>query len=351
MYDDLPTLTKEEWISVLKLSTNWLFNDMRQLAISNLSLPFPSLGLITDPIERICLAKEYRVYDWLVEGYEKVIDRLITSDDDHGSPLTLTLQEGQRIGLDVALELSGIAIRRMRLAERRVPLKDMRCDVLDAFKQEFDCVREEGSRFIKKEQRLEEEAREKAKAAPEESHKKMEESKNISRSEKTDQKAEELDKRKGAEKPTPSPDSGLSKKVKVKHRKLKREDHEKAKQIGPDGKDTKPLAVEKTVGLKDGEGSAQEDAGRLDNENTKRLEEEEMRTLKEEIAKRRKEEEKLRVKQIWKQWDEAEERKVQALAEEEMRRRRMGPTEENAKAESSKIMPFPEKPKFLSWCE
>ncbi|KAH6867908.1 hypothetical protein BKA70DRAFT_1087318, partial [Coprinopsis sp. MPI-PUGE-AT-0042] len=37
MYDERPTLTKDEWISVLKLSTKWLFNDLRELAITYLS--------------------------------------------------------------------------------------------------------------------------------------------------------------------------------------------------------------------------------------------------------------------------------------------------------------------------
>ncbi|KAH6867909.1 hypothetical protein BKA70DRAFT_1029404, partial [Coprinopsis sp. MPI-PUGE-AT-0042] len=37
MYNNRPKLTKEEWISVLRLSTKWLFNDLRQLAISYLT--------------------------------------------------------------------------------------------------------------------------------------------------------------------------------------------------------------------------------------------------------------------------------------------------------------------------
>ncbi|KAH6894007.1 hypothetical protein BKA70DRAFT_1077901, partial [Coprinopsis sp. MPI-PUGE-AT-0042] len=37
MYDPEPILTKDEWISVLKLSSKWLFNDLRKLAICYLS--------------------------------------------------------------------------------------------------------------------------------------------------------------------------------------------------------------------------------------------------------------------------------------------------------------------------
>ncbi|KAH6903364.1 hypothetical protein BKA70DRAFT_1514263, partial [Coprinopsis sp. MPI-PUGE-AT-0042] len=109
MYDDKPILTKDEWISVLRLSTLWLFrNALRELAINHLS------AIEMDAIDRICLAKEHRVYDWLLQGYEQVIERLLVSDDPDGEPMTLTTQEGTRIGMDVALELSGVAIRRLR---------------------------------------------------------------------------------------------------------------------------------------------------------------------------------------------------------------------------------------------
>ncbi|KAH6894023.1 hypothetical protein BKA70DRAFT_1570756 [Coprinopsis sp. MPI-PUGE-AT-0042] len=163
VYENRVQLTKDEWVSALKLSTLWLFNDLRKFAISELDWQ------ITDPIERISLAKEYNVYSWLLKGCEDVIWRLLSFNDPDGEPMTLTAQEGQRIGMDVALALSGIAIRRMRLAER-APLRDVTSDVVDVFKQEFDCVREEGARFFTRSERLEEarwkaeeEVREKAK--------------------------------------------------------------------------------------------------------------------------------------------------------------------------------------------
>ncbi|KAH6907068.1 hypothetical protein BKA70DRAFT_1150737 [Coprinopsis sp. MPI-PUGE-AT-0042] len=92
MYDDRPALTAEEWTSVLKLSTQWLFNDLRKLAISHLS------STKMDAIDRICLAKEYRVYDWLLEGYEQIVHRLLTFDAACGPQTILTTQEGKRIG-------------------------------------------------------------------------------------------------------------------------------------------------------------------------------------------------------------------------------------------------------------
>ncbi|KAH6901053.1 hypothetical protein BKA70DRAFT_1569126 [Coprinopsis sp. MPI-PUGE-AT-0042] len=150
MYDDKPTLTKDEWISVLKLSTLWLFDDPRKLAINHLS------GIKMDAIDRICLAKEHRVYDWLLQGYEQVIERLLVSDDPDGEPMTLTTQEGTRIGMDVALELSGVAIRRLRGAERKATLKSLESDVLGVFQQEFNCIQKERARSMTRAERFEE---------------------------------------------------------------------------------------------------------------------------------------------------------------------------------------------------
>ncbi|KAH6907067.1 hypothetical protein BKA70DRAFT_1286143, partial [Coprinopsis sp. MPI-PUGE-AT-0042] len=113
MYDAEPGLSQDEWISVLKLSTLWRFNELRKLAISHLSWSWPRPTM--DPIDRICLAKEYRVYDWLLQGYQ---------------------QEGEKIGMEVALELSG----------RKAPLRD----------QEFECIRVEGTQFMTKAERMEE---------------------------------------------------------------------------------------------------------------------------------------------------------------------------------------------------
>ncbi|KAH6894000.1 hypothetical protein BKA70DRAFT_1117533, partial [Coprinopsis sp. MPI-PUGE-AT-0042] len=169
MYDERPTLTAEEWISVLKLSTQWLFNDLRKLAISHLS------STKMDAIDRICLAKEYRVYNWLLEGYEQIVHRLLTFDAACGPQTILTTQEGKRIGMEVALELSGIVIRRMRWGERGGLLKDVTGDVLDAFKEEFDCVREEGKQFVTRSERMEEKARKKAEIEAAERWKEVEE--------------------------------------------------------------------------------------------------------------------------------------------------------------------------------
>jgi hypothetical protein len=153
MYDEKPTLTKDEWISVLKLSTRWLFNDLRKLAITHLS------ATQMDAMDRISLAKEYRVYDWLLRGYEQVTYRLLTFNATAvGSKTTLTAEEGRLIGMDAALELSGVVIRRMRWKEGNGLWKDPKEDILDAFKDEFCCVRRDEARFMTRSEHMQEEA-------------------------------------------------------------------------------------------------------------------------------------------------------------------------------------------------
>jgi len=89
-------MTSDEWISVLKLSTMWEFSEYRKLAIDKLS---KSLRLV----DKICLAKEYKVADWLMEGYIGLASRqeTISSDDEEKLGLSTVvrlfrLREGRR---------------------------------------------------------------------------------------------------------------------------------------------------------------------------------------------------------------------------------------------------------------
>ena len=58
---DNHNLSKEEWISVLKLATMWAFQAIRQAAVLNLATQ-----LQADPIEKINLAQAYSIREWLV---------------------------------------------------------------------------------------------------------------------------------------------------------------------------------------------------------------------------------------------------------------------------------------------
>ncbi|KAJ7312369.1 hypothetical protein DFH08DRAFT_717582 [Mycena albidolilacea] len=63
-------LCKDEWISVLKLSTQWCFLDARKLAIQQLQ----SRSDI-ESVERVVLARQYDVAAWLRIGYTELVPR------------------------------------------------------------------------------------------------------------------------------------------------------------------------------------------------------------------------------------------------------------------------------------
>ncbi|KAJ7788782.1 hypothetical protein B0H14DRAFT_3575732, partial [Mycena olivaceomarginata] len=70
---DIPqilSMPKDEWISVLKLSTQWYFLDARDLAIKQLN-DRPEIG----SVERILLARQYDVAAWLRMGYNDLAKR------------------------------------------------------------------------------------------------------------------------------------------------------------------------------------------------------------------------------------------------------------------------------------
>jgi hypothetical protein len=94
-----PTLSKDEWISVLKLANLWDFIEVRNLAIEQLTLYAGSL----DCIERILFAREFDVSAWLRSGYVELARR----------KAIISREEGGRIGWDVALQIS-----RLRTAKK-----------------------------------------------------------------------------------------------------------------------------------------------------------------------------------------------------------------------------------------
>jgi hypothetical protein len=73
-----PELTsREEWISVLKLSNMWGIAELRQEAVEELS----KISLTS--LEKVLLAREYKVEKWLVDGYAEFIKQgAILSDEE-----------------------------------------------------------------------------------------------------------------------------------------------------------------------------------------------------------------------------------------------------------------------------
>ncbi|TFK23596.1 hypothetical protein FA15DRAFT_620526 [Coprinopsis marcescibilis] len=124
-YSGDPELTKDEWISVLRLSTKWFFSDMREVAIRKLT------EMEMDPIDRVCLGKELHIHRWLLTGYEYLVTR----------KEIITEEEAERIGWRTALKVSGLTIRRLR--ECHPP------GVAETFDVDISTARVMGSSYVR----------------------------------------------------------------------------------------------------------------------------------------------------------------------------------------------------------
>lgn len=82
-------MPKDDWISVLKLSTLWYFLDARELAIQQLN------GQSMGSVERILLARKYAVSAWLRTGYTDLARR------EEG----ISLEDAEKIGWETAVRL------------------------------------------------------------------------------------------------------------------------------------------------------------------------------------------------------------------------------------------------------
>jgi hypothetical protein len=62
-------MTRDEWLSVVKLSTMWGFVQARVLSIERLS------KLDLSPTDKIVFGKKYQVLSWLKEGYAALVQK------------------------------------------------------------------------------------------------------------------------------------------------------------------------------------------------------------------------------------------------------------------------------------
>lgn len=81
--------TLEEWTSVLRLSTQWKLNDVRELAI------YKMYFLDIDPIEKIHLSQRFDIAEWQAQACQELVER----------KTALTAEEAQRIGLETAVQI------------------------------------------------------------------------------------------------------------------------------------------------------------------------------------------------------------------------------------------------------
>ncbi|KAH6907075.1 hypothetical protein BKA70DRAFT_1286180 [Coprinopsis sp. MPI-PUGE-AT-0042] len=154
-YHSKPSLSKLEWISVLRLTTQWRFNDLRKTAIDTLD-EFLELTAI----ERTLLAKQFDIPSWLLRGYEALIDEMQSldrkDDEDSGG---LTKEDVAKIGLDVVCELQNIVISRYRSMLRGVSSKSVEESIMgsSSLKEEYEEMQRrsevERKRFADEEER------------------------------------------------------------------------------------------------------------------------------------------------------------------------------------------------------
>ncbi|KAL0579628.1 hypothetical protein V5O48_002400 [Marasmius crinis-equi] len=81
--------SREQWISVLKLSTCWMLDNLREIAISNVAR---GLSLV----DKVRLGRKYKVTAWVLEGLRELANPSTT---------LLPLSELQSLGLDTAVRL------------------------------------------------------------------------------------------------------------------------------------------------------------------------------------------------------------------------------------------------------
>ncbi|KAH6910274.1 hypothetical protein BKA70DRAFT_1186512 [Coprinopsis sp. MPI-PUGE-AT-0042] len=90
-------LTKDQWLSVLKLSTQWYFKDLRKLAVARLS------ALDLTSAEKVSLGKRFHLSQWLLAGYDCLVrqEGLISFEDarliGYESTIVLYMCRQQRI--------------------------------------------------------------------------------------------------------------------------------------------------------------------------------------------------------------------------------------------------------------
>ncbi|TFK26261.1 hypothetical protein FA15DRAFT_588668 [Coprinopsis marcescibilis] len=135
-------LFKPQWLDVLKLTTRWHLNEIRKLAIHSLK------ELITDPFERIQLARIYHISAWLLAGFHS----LITASEH------ISEKEADSIQLKTAIRLYIIRDKYLKsetstnghygLVQHWSPLPSCMTEIRSAFADELTKIREQEVKFL-----------------------------------------------------------------------------------------------------------------------------------------------------------------------------------------------------------
>ncbi|KAH7928711.1 hypothetical protein BV22DRAFT_1044493 [Leucogyrophana mollusca] len=84
--------TFSEWRSVLKLSAMWEFESAKKLAVDHMS------PMAIDPVDKICLARDYDVQQWLVPALNALVKR----------KEPIGMKDAERLGMELALKVAAI---------------------------------------------------------------------------------------------------------------------------------------------------------------------------------------------------------------------------------------------------
>ncbi|KAF8880232.1 hypothetical protein CPB84DRAFT_1828287 [Gymnopilus junonius] len=115
------SLSHSEWISVLKLATEWNFLRLRKLAISQLEL----LQKLS-PLENIVLGRKCGIPSWVIVGLEAIVNR------------DTTISEEEETDLDRDYVTTAYKLHRMR--EQRI--RGMKKDAIgETFKDHLEDIR------------------------------------------------------------------------------------------------------------------------------------------------------------------------------------------------------------------
>ncbi len=91
-YMDIAILTPDEWLAVLKLSSLWEMDRIRNDAITNLP------ALLTNPAQKLGVAIDYNIEFWLVPAMQELVQR----------EAPLSVDDLGHIGIECALRLAAI---------------------------------------------------------------------------------------------------------------------------------------------------------------------------------------------------------------------------------------------------
>ncbi|KAH7907393.1 hypothetical protein BJ138DRAFT_1014582 [Hygrophoropsis aurantiaca] len=107
--------TYSEWAAVLKLSTKWGFENARQQAIDQME------SMSIDPIDKICLARDYDVDEWLAPAVNDLVKR----------EEPINVNDVDRLGLEFALKVAAIRERVANHPSASLQIGDRQVEHLD----------------------------------------------------------------------------------------------------------------------------------------------------------------------------------------------------------------------------